>query len=86
MPLETRLLDDSLACEVIGLHLWEAPDEETIDELRTLWAHHPVLVFRRQALSENELADFTALSARSSALSELIGHLLPGRKSRSSRI
>ena len=61
MPLETRLLDDSLACEVIGLHLWEAPDEETIDELRTLWAHHPVLVFRRQALSENELADFSAL-------------------------
>jgi taurine dioxygenase len=61
MPLETRLLDDSLACEVKGLHLWEAPDEETIDELRTLWAHHPVLVFRRQALSENELADFSAL-------------------------
>jgi taurine dioxygenase len=61
MPLETRLLDDSLACEVIGLHLWEAPDEETIHELRTLWAHHPVLVFRRQALSENELADFSAL-------------------------
>src|SRR5437667_11163777 len=61
MPLETRLLDDSLACEVIGLHLWEAPDEETIDELRTLWAHHPVLVFRRQALSEKELADFSAL-------------------------
>jgi putative 2-oxoglutarate oxygenase len=61
MPLEIRLLDDSFACEVIGLHLWEAPDEETIDELRTLWAHHPVLVFRRQALSENELADFSAL-------------------------
>ena len=61
MPLETRLLNDSFACEVIGLHLWAAPDAETIDELRTLWAHHPVLVFRRQALSENELADFSAL-------------------------
>ena len=61
MSLETRLLDNSFACEVIGLHLWEALDEETIDELRALWAHHPVLVFRRQALSENELADFSAL-------------------------
>src|SRR3984893_19391923 len=61
MSLETRLLDNSFACEVIGLRLWEALDEETIDELRALWAHHPVLVFRRQALSEHELADFSAL-------------------------
>jgi taurine dioxygenase len=61
MRLETRLMDNSFACEVIGLHLWEVPDDETIDELRTLWAHHPVLMFRRQALSENELADFSAL-------------------------
>jgi taurine dioxygenase len=61
MPLETRLLDNSFACEVIGLHLWEALAEETVDELRALWAYHPVLVFRRQALSENELADFSAL-------------------------
>jgi alpha-ketoglutarate-dependent taurine dioxygenase len=61
MPLETRLLDNSFGCEVIGLHLWEALAEETVDELRALWAYHPVLVFRRQALSENELADFSAL-------------------------
>jgi len=61
MPLETRPLDNSFACEVIGLPLWEAPDAETIDELRALWAHHPVLVFRRQALAENELAAFSAL-------------------------
>jgi taurine dioxygenase len=60
MPLETRLLDNSVACEVIGRRLWETPDEEAIDELRALWARHPVLVFRRQALSENELADFGA--------------------------
>src|ERR1700730_13797688 len=61
MSLETRLLDNSFACEVIGLHLWEALDEETIDELRALWAYHPVLVFRRQALSEQELAEFSAI-------------------------
>ena len=61
MPLETRLLDNSFALEVMGLRLWERQDEPTIDELRALWARHPVLVFRRQALSENELADFSAL-------------------------
>jgi alpha-ketoglutarate-dependent taurine dioxygenase len=61
MPFETRLLDKSFACEVIGLRLWERQDDQTIDELRARWAHHPVLVFRRQALSEHELANFSAL-------------------------
>ena len=60
MPLETHLLDQSFACEVVGLRLWEPVDDRSIDELRALWAHHPVLVFRRQALSEDELADFSA--------------------------
>jgi alpha-ketoglutarate-dependent taurine dioxygenase len=61
MPLETRLLDNSFACEVLGLRLWEPLDDQTISELRDLWVDHPVLVFRRQALSEHELADFSAL-------------------------
>ena len=61
MPLETRSLDNSFALEVIGLRLWERQDEPTIDELLALSARHPVLVFRRQALSEDELADFSAL-------------------------
>ena len=60
MPLETRLLDDSLACEVVGRCLWEPLDDRTLSELRDLWARHPVLVFRRQALSEHELAEFGA--------------------------
>jgi taurine dioxygenase len=60
MPLETRVLGDSFACEVVGLHLWEAQDNRIIEELRGLWALHPVLVFRRQALGESELADFSA--------------------------
>ena len=59
MPLESRLLDNSFACEILGLRLWEPQDHQTIDELRDLWARHPVVVFRRQALSENELADFS---------------------------
>ena len=60
MPLETRPLGQSFACEVVGLRLWEPHDDTTIDELRSLSANHSVLVFRRQALSEDELADFSA--------------------------
>jgi taurine dioxygenase len=58
--LKSRALDNSFACEVLGLRLWEPQADHTIDELRDLWARHPVLVFRRQALSEGELADFSA--------------------------
>jgi taurine dioxygenase len=61
MTLESKPLGDSFACEVLGLRLWEPLDDGTVDELRDLWAHHPVLVFRRQALSEQELAGFSAL-------------------------
>ena len=60
MPLETRSLVRSFAREVVGLRLWEPQSDQTIGELRALWADHPVLVFRRQALSEDELADFSA--------------------------
>ena len=61
MTLESKPLGDSFACEVLGLRLWEPLDDGTVNELRDLWAHHPVLVFRRQALSEQELAGFSAL-------------------------
>ncbi len=61
MSLECRPLDNGIACEIIGLRLWEPVGDRTIDELRALWAQHPVLLFRRQALSEDELADFSAL-------------------------
>ena len=61
MPLETRAIKNSFAREVLGLRLWELPDAQTVDQLRDLWARHPVLVVRRQALSERELANFSAL-------------------------
>ena len=61
MPLETRPLDDGFAHEVVGLPLWEPLEDITVDRLRELWARHPVLVIRRQALSERELAEFSAL-------------------------
>jgi len=47
--------------EVVGLNLWEPLDEATVAELRTLYAQYGVMVFRRQALSEAELAAFCAL-------------------------
>ena len=37
MALETRLLHPTLACEVLGLRLWEDPAAATIAELRELW-------------------------------------------------
>lgn len=58
---ETRQLHPTLAREVVGLRLWEALDETTIEELRRLYAQYGVLVFRRQALSEAELSAFCAL-------------------------
>jgi taurine dioxygenase len=60
MPLKTRLLHATLACQVIDVQLWEVVDEATIAELRDLYGRHGVLVFRRQALSERELVDFCA--------------------------
>jgi len=59
--LETRQLHPTLAREVVGLRLWERLDDATAAELRTLFAQYGVLVFRRQALSEAELAAFCAL-------------------------
>ena len=59
--LETRQLHPTLACHVVGLRAWERLDEETVAELRSLYTQYGVLVFRRQALSESELAAFCAL-------------------------
>jgi len=59
--LETRQLHPTLAREVVGLRLWEPLAEATVAELRGLYARFGVLVFRRQALSEAELAAFCAL-------------------------
>jgi putative 2-oxoglutarate oxygenase len=61
MSLEIRPIRNGFVHEVHGLRLWEPLDECTIERLRDLWAHHPVLLLRRQALSERELADFSAI-------------------------
>ena len=61
MVLDTRQLHPTLAREVSGLRLWEPLDAATVEALRALYAQYGVLVFRRQALSEAELAAFCAL-------------------------
>jgi len=61
MSFEVRQLGNSFAREILGIRLWEKLDARVVDELQALWATHGVLVFRRQALSEDELADFGAL-------------------------
>ena len=60
MTLETRPLHPTLATEVVGLRLWEHLDDATIATLRGLYSRYGVLVFRRQALNEAELAAFCA--------------------------
>jgi taurine dioxygenase len=61
MTLETRSLHPTLAVEVTGLRLWEPLADRTVAELRDLYARYGVMVFRRQALNEAELAAFCAL-------------------------
>lgn len=61
MNYTARCMGDRFACEIVGLNLWEPIDAKTVSELRELWREHGVLIFRRQALSEDEFADFSAL-------------------------
>jgi len=61
MTLETRPLHPTLAVEIVGLRLWQPLDDRTVAELRDLYARFGVMVFRRQALNEAELAAFCAL-------------------------
>jgi taurine dioxygenase len=60
MQLESREIDGSFAREVTGVRLWEPQDEATLDAIRDLWARCGVVVFRRQILTEEELAAFSA--------------------------
>ena len=60
MPLTTNHIDGSFAVEIEGVNLWEKPTAEIVDELRDLWSRHGVMVFRRQAVSEEELIRFSA--------------------------
>ncbi len=53
-PRNSALVDNSLACQVVGLRLWESQDKADDGHIT------PLPVFRRRVLFEDELADFSA--------------------------
>lgn len=59
MALDIVPLGGSFAFEVRGLELWRGLNPETAEELARIWSSQGVLVFRRQALSEDELVAFS---------------------------
>ncbi len=58
MPLSIVPSANSFAHEVRGLNLWEPISEPNASAIRTAYREHGVLVFRRQALGEQELLEF----------------------------
>ena len=58
MSIRIEPIGGSFAAEVQGLELWRGLDDATTDALRQAWGRHGVLVFRRQALSEDEMLAF----------------------------
>jgi alpha-ketoglutarate-dependent taurine dioxygenase len=59
MEFEVRPIEGSFAREVVGLRLWERLGDGAVEALRRAWSGCGVLVFRRQCLTEDELADFS---------------------------
>lgn len=59
MEFEISPIDGNFVYEVRGLALWEPLDTGTVDRLIEAWSTQGVLVFRRQALSEEELVRFS---------------------------
>ena len=53
--LETKPVHGSFVHEVLGLDLWRPLEPDTIAKLRDIWAKSGVLLFRRQALSEQDV-------------------------------
>jgi len=59
MPLETRLLGNGFAVEILGVDLNAPLDDQTLDEIRDLWMRNKVAVFREQTVLDDALVDFT---------------------------
>ena len=58
MNLETRQLHDNFATEVMDVDLASVTDD-LFGEIRALWQSDPVVLFRRQSLTESELIAFS---------------------------
>lgn len=59
MGFEIAPIDGGFVFEVRGVALWEPLDAATVERLSDAWSTRGVLVFRRQALSEEELVRFS---------------------------
>ena len=57
---ECRAIGGGFAQEIRGLDLWAPLSETTLAALREVWGKAGVLLFRRQAVSEEELVTFSA--------------------------
>ncbi|MSO77022.1 MAG: TauD/TfdA family dioxygenase [Alphaproteobacteria bacterium] len=62
--LEIAAIEGGFAHEARGLQLWQSLDAATLAALALTWRRHGVLLFRRQALSEDELVAFSAAFGR----------------------
>ncbi len=60
MAFTINPLDGGFAGEVAGLNLWSGLDRAAVEAIREAWSTCGVLVFRRQALTEDELVAFSA--------------------------
>ncbi len=60
MRLDLRPLSDALGAEVRGIDLARPLDAETVAALRRAWLDHLILLFRDQALTQDELVAATA--------------------------
>jgi taurine dioxygenase len=70
MEIRTRELHPAFGREVLEGSLADfARDPAAIEALRRLWREHAVLVFRRQALTEDEMVAFTACFGRCEVVS-----------------
>lgn len=59
--MELLPIEGTFAREVRGVSLWEAFDDARAQAIRRAFSEHPVLVFRRQTLTEEELVAFGRL-------------------------
>ena len=58
MTLDTRPLQPNLGTEILDVDL-AAIDDDTFEAIRTIWQNDPVVLFRRQSLTEQELVSFS---------------------------
>ncbi len=58
MTLRTRPLKDTFGFEVLDVDL-SALDDETFGEIYKLWQREPLLLFRRQSLSERQQVEYS---------------------------